>query len=228
MSTRLATVSVLAVWLPALVAFASGPPEGGRRGDARSASLRLAWLDPTDAASGCGPAAREEATRILESVGVSVAWRPGQAGEAARRGEIRVIVLDRGVTAPNGAIVLGSTTSQPDALPFLWVHLPGLRAALGQGENPCRASFELQDRRRLGVAMGRVIAHEVVHTLAPALPHGTGLMARRFTRRDLTVPSLPMTSEVASVVRAASAGGGGPTAEAGSMALEYVPEPSQR
>ncbi len=227
MPTRLVVACVVAVWLPALAAFASGAPETQDEPGVSRPSLRLAWLDPTDAAAGCAPAAREETTRILGSVGVSVSWRRGRAGEAARRGEIRVIVVDRGVTAPNGAIVLGATSSRPNELPFLWVHLPGVRAALGERENPCRAGFELGDRRQLGVAMGRVVAHEVVHTLAPALPHGAGLMARRFTRRDLTATSLPMTSEVASAVRAASTAGGGPPSEAGSLALEYVPEPSR-
>ncbi len=226
MSTRLAAACVVTVFLPACFAFASDPSGSGREAGV-SPSLKLAWIDPTDAANGCGLAAREEASRILDSVGVSVAWRRGRAEEAALRGEIRVIVVDRGVTTPSGAIVLGSTSSRPNELPFLWVHLPGVRAALGERENPCQASFELLDRRRLGVALGRVIAHEVVHTLAPGLPHGVGLMSRRFTRRDLTASSLRMSPEVAGTVRAASAAGVGVQASAaGSMALEYAPEPS--
>ncbi len=48
-----------------------------------------------------------------------------------------------------------------------------------------------RDRRRLGVALGRVLAHEITHTIAPDCPHtATGLMAKRLSRRMLTAPGV--------------------------------------
>ena len=45
--------------------------------------------------------------------------------------------------------------------------------------------------RRLGVALGRVLAHELTHTIAPECPHTkSGLMAERLSRRMLTAPGV--------------------------------------
>ena len=46
-------------------------------------------------------------------------------------------------------------------------------------------------RTRIGVAVGRVLAHELVHAIAPECPHTrTGLMAARLDRRLLTAPGV--------------------------------------
>ncbi len=43
--------------------------------------------------------------------------------------------------------------------------------------------------RQLGIALGRVLAHELTHSIAPDCPHTrTGLMAARLSRRTLTAP----------------------------------------
>ncbi len=48
-----------------------------------------------------------------------------------------------------------------------------------------------KDRRSLGVALGRVLAHEFTHAIAPDCPHtATGLMAGQLTRRMLTAPGI--------------------------------------
>ncbi len=47
------------------------------------------------------------------------------------------------------------------------------------------------ERRRLGVAIGRVLAHEITHTIAPDCPHTeTGLMAKQLNRKMLTAPGV--------------------------------------
>ena len=37
--------------------------------------------------------------------------------------------------------------------------------------------------RDLSLALGRVVAHELVHALAPSVPHGTGLMSASLSYR---------------------------------------------
>lgn len=45
--------------------------------------------------------------------------------------------------------------------------------------------------RQLGTALGRVLAHELTHTIAPECPHThTGLMAATLSRRMLTAPGV--------------------------------------
>ena len=60
--------------------------------------------------------------------------------------------------------------------------------------------------RALAIALGRVVAHELVHALAPSVPHGTGLMSAALTTRQLTAPSIPFDPEVGLAVQAALRG----------------------
>jgi hypothetical protein len=118
---------------------------------------------------------------------------------------VRVILLDRPATREHGAPVLGATPPAFAVAPYVWVHLPGLRSSLGLGPGLV-VRRDARAARVLGVAVGRVIAHEVVHALAPSVPHGTGLMSASLTRRQLTAPSIPFEPEVALAVRAALRG----------------------
>jgi hypothetical protein len=61
--------------------------------------------------------------------------------------------------------------------------MPTVRAALGLPVATRLESFLAQ--RAMGVALGRVLAHELVHLLAPEIPHGTGVMAARFRLTEL-------------------------------------------
>lgn len=170
-----------------------------------SPQLRLAWIDPTGIAGRSGPGARAEAARIFGAMGVHLTWRRSTAGAAARGDEIRVILLDRAAGDGGRSVVLGATPDHFEDARFVWIHVPSVRGSLGlAGRDP--AALDLPDDCRVGLALGRVIAHELVHALAPALPHGNGLMAARLTRRDLAGPSVPVTAEVTSAVRTAIAG----------------------
>jgi hypothetical protein len=60
--------------------------------------------------------------------------------------------------------------------------------------------------RALGIALGRVVAHELVHALAPSVPHGAGLMSEKLTRRQLTAGRLPVDPGVGLAVCAALRG----------------------
>jgi len=185
--------------------------------------LRLVWFDPADVGDGAGPGARDEAKKLLSAMGLDVRWRPGRSDEVAQEDEIRVILLDRAAVNAQGAPVLGSTPRKPGELPYLWVHVPSVRASLGATEHDGSLS-EFAGRRRVAIAIGRVIAHEVVHVLAPAIPHGRGLMASRLTSRDLTSGATPVDPEVALAVRTALTGGPvPPPADAdGLVAVEHA------
>ena len=184
--------------------------------------LRLAWLDPAEVAVRCGTGAREEAVRVFKAMGIPANWRRANAGELARAEEIRVILLDRGALNGRHAAVLGSTPTRFESTPFVWIHVPSVRRALGLPGSD-RTLLELRDGYSLGVALGRVIAHEIVHALAPGVAHGEGLMASRLTRRDLTASSVPVTPEVISAVHNALAGvPDSPAPGAGLLAVEHA------
>jgi hypothetical protein len=169
-------------------------------------AVRLVWLDPARAALGVDAVARGEARSLLRKMGLSVSWRRGEAGETARPGEVRVILLDRGAALAPGVPILGATPTRPEVATFVWVHVPNVRASIGLRGGVPATVLEPPLARAFGVALGRVVAHELVHALAPSVPHGTGLMSAKLTCRQLTGASLTVDPEVGLAVRAALRG----------------------
>lgn len=208
LASILGSAAVAEEWSPADLQGLLAPPRPvAPRAERRvtPAEVRLVWTDPARAAVGLEPQARAEAEGLLRTMGVPVSWRRGDAHELSRKGEVRLILLDRPATREHGVPVLGATPPAFAVAPYVWVHLPGLRSSLGlaPGQVVRRDPWAT---RALGVAVGRVIAHEVVHALAPSVPHGTGLMSAAFTHRQLTAASLPIDPEVVLALQAAIRG----------------------
>ncbi len=214
MSRRVAAVVVTLASIVGLAVAEDGSPpdlEGvlgprARALPAPAATLRLVWLDPAGVAIGVDGLARDEARSLLGRIGASVSWRRGTPREFARPDEVRVILVDRAVLDSRGRPVLGATPPRVDVAPIVWVHVPGVRAAIGLSPNGTAPADDIASERQLAVALGRVVAHEVVHALAPSVPHGTGLMSAALTRRQLTTAALPSDPEVGLAVRAALRG----------------------
>jgi hypothetical protein len=139
-------------------------------------------------------------------MGVTVSWRRATTPEVIQGGELWVVLLGGGPQPASGPLVLGATGTGHPATSVLWVRVPNVRAAVGIQSSASAMALAPSERQRLAVAVGRVIAHEVVHARVPALPHGTGLMSRVFTRRQLTAASLPFEPEVAFALQAALRG----------------------
>lgn len=170
---------------------------------ADDAPLRLVWFDPSELAPGCDSVAREEAAALLGRMGASAAWRRGAAGELLRRDEVWIVLVGEGPKPSTGSRVLGATLARRQLAPFVWVRVPNVRAALGIRGSRSQLELRPDELRELGVALGRVLVHEVVHALVPELHHGSGLMSSGFTRDQLTAGSLPIASEVTMAFRAA-------------------------
>ncbi len=85
---------------------------------------------------------------------------------------------------------LGVAIGTPGGPRSVFLSLGAAERALGVGGRvpPAgRAGEELT----LGAALGRVLAHELIHTVAPDCPHTRGgLMAARLSRRALTAPGV--------------------------------------
>jgi hypothetical protein len=190
--------------------------------------LRLVWIDPVRAADGLGPWARGEASRLLSVMGLASAWREAAAGDAVDDDELRVIVLGRVARSDAGVLVLGATPPGASGSRFVWVHADSVRTMLG-GRPGWIADFA--GRRRLGLALGRVVAHELVHALAPAVPHGGGLMAGRLGRRELEAARIDIGAEVSAELRHAlervAAGRPAPGSEAAPAAALAAVAPSE-
>jgi hypothetical protein len=197
MTAREAT---LGVWLVG-VALVAGPASGE---EPSPPTVRLAWLDVDGVTAGVDGVARSECRSVLEEAGLDVEWRRGSSGEAARPGEVLVLVVDRFMVDPHAhRTIMGTTPARRRLHPVVWIHVGSVRASLGSPSGFAISDLPLMARRNLGVALGRVVAHEVVHVLTPELRHGSGVMSPLLTRDELIAPHLWLKADDAARVRAA-------------------------
>lgn len=232
MPSRFAALSLAALVVPAAVATAelpvpevllwAGPAPTLRAGSAAPTApgvapqsqsalqaaplVRLVWIDPSGIASGAESVAKLAVTELLLEMGVDSRWRHGDPQELSRPGELRVIFLNRPGNYESGMSVLGATPTRFAGDPCLWVHVPSVGDAVGVERLRNNTALDAHTARRLGLGLARVVAHELVHAIAPSLPHGKGLMAARLDRRMLTDPRIAVDPNLGLALRAALLG----------------------
>lgn len=148
-------------------------------------------LDVIDLAGAAGALthAQASANKLLEPLGARLATRlvaPDALGETPRP---RAILL--AATAPASASSgLLLAVARPDPQPAtIWIYLPSVLRAAGLPSVP--EALDGRQRRELGIALGRILLHEILHLLSPGRPHAAaGLMAARLDRA-LLVESSP-------------------------------------
>jgi len=139
--------------------------------------LRLVWIDVLGSAPYAFPSAAQETSAILADAGVAAAWTLGDSSTVTTGDELKVVLVP-GVA--NGARlpehVMGGTRGGAQSH-TTWIYLSNVLWALGvQDKGPRRLS--LQEEEQVARALGRVVAHEVVHAVAPGVAHSHGgLMA---------------------------------------------------
>ena len=151
----------------------------------------VVWIDLAGVPAAAREAARREAMQTLKEVGISPAWRVGSAPDLLGANDLPVVLLRRDHAARRGASrVLGACTPRSDT-PRAWVYLDNLAWTLGLTAHD--GPMTVQQSALLGRAIGRIVAHEVIHAVAPALRHaGSGIMSPSFRRADLLAHRLPV------------------------------------
>jgi hypothetical protein len=146
--------------------------------------LRLIWFDPALAAPFAYSGVSGEVRSILGAAGVDVMWNKRAPGPLAP-GEIAVILLNaepsRVAFRPDvmGCVIKGDGPS------ILWVNLTTVARMLGLDARS-RIAWSGRERQQVATALGRVVAHEIVHVIAPQLPHATrGLLSATLNRSHL-------------------------------------------
>jgi hypothetical protein len=160
-------------------------------------AAQIVWIDMAHTPAMAERVAQEEAGQLLGRLGLTVRWRHGAPADVLENGEFAVVLLPRDRASRPGTFVLGACNSQ-SSTPRAWVFLSSLQWALGLPtlDNPA-------DSTRLGTALGRIVAHEVVHALAPRLEHAHfGLMAPRLDRTALLQPQMAIDADTRRLVRA--------------------------
>jgi hypothetical protein len=194
MKANLPGLVMLGFLLPA-AAGSSENPSSAAFARARP-HLRLVWFDPASAAPFAYSGVVGEVRSILGAAGVDVVWDKGATGPLAP-GEIAVILLSaepaRVALRPGvmGCVVKGDGPS------VLWVNLTTVARVLGLDARS-RIAWSGRERQQVATALGRVVAHEIVHLVAPQLPHATqGLLSPMLNRYHLVYQHLRLDGDSA-------------------------------
>jgi hypothetical protein len=156
-------------------------------GPSRSADspalLELVWIDVEAAAPGLLERAMAEARAVLDAAGLRYRYRRAAVDSQTGPDDVRVIVLphSRAPQAP-GRLVMGAVNARfarPGEARAIWAFVSPIVGALG-------LTGVEQDPDAVAVALGRVVAHEMVHIMVPHLGHAKdGLMSAVLSAQDL-------------------------------------------
>jgi len=162
----------LVACLPSFLAVPAGAA------DEAPLEVRALWVETGLIPRGLRSAMIHEAAHILGPARVVVRWRLGKAETVSDEDELRVLALDRGERRAGVGRILGATSNGPGSR-TIWIDYGNVAWAAGTTTDYL-SSASFLDRRRAATALGRVVAHEIVHALVPDLPHADrGIMAER-------------------------------------------------
>jgi hypothetical protein len=179
--------------------------------------LRLVWIDVLSVAPYAFKSAARETSVILADAGIAVAWTHGDVSTVTTGDELKVVLM-AGVA--NGARlpehVMGGTRGGAQSH-TTWIYLSNVLWALGLQDKGPRG-LSLHEEEQVARAVGRVVAHEIVHAVAPAVRHSDhGLMAGKLGRAYLIQATAALAPAEQKALRAG--------AEAYAAAVEPAPTP---
>ena len=180
----------------AVAALAVSAAAAGAEEAAPRPSVTVKWHDPADALPFAAEALASELAALFDRAGVDLAWEAAGPEAVVAGSELRVVLLAAERAGPTD--VMGSV--HPASLSrTAWVNLTGVERTLGLRR---RDALSARREQELCRGLSRVIAHELVHLLAPDLPHAReGLMAPRLGRTFLAAPHVSLSDPVAAALR---------------------------
>jgi hypothetical protein len=165
---------------------------------AETPTVHLVWSDPERVLTSDFDAMAREVQTVFRPLGIEVGWRRADERSAADD-ELNVVLL---ANDPARALHHRETMGRVhrDRSTALWIYAGRVRATLGLASAAGRAAT-LEERRDYPRAIGRVVAHELVHALVPEQPHaGRGLMQAGLNRAFLASPRASIDERSASAL----------------------------
>jgi hypothetical protein len=169
----------------------------------RAGSLSVVWVDVAGTAPWAYPVAAHEVTALLERMDVRGLVERGDVHSVVTGSEVIVVLLPH--RPPNSRLsegVMGSTSTSEGSPRALAVFAAEVSRTLGFATES--GGWSPVQRRDFAVALGRVIVHELVHTVIPDRPHDRrGLMAASLNRYQLLDSAAAIAPETAEAFRSA-------------------------
>ncbi len=140
--------------------------------------VAVLWVEVVKVPGAVRDAMVREAADVLGPLGVRLVWRAGPPETESEADEVRVVPLGPASRRTKTGRVLGAT-STGDGPRTIWIDYANVAWVTGTTAEKL-VSADSRARMRAGVAMGRVLSHEVIHALVPGMPHSdAGLMGVR-------------------------------------------------
>ena len=170
-----------------------GAPAAAPSGD-EAPLVRLSLIDLHGLTPDVTAGASAEAVGLLDRLGARIEVRSKRPSEAHDPRDVLVVVMPGDPGPLLERSVLGAI--QRDApTRALWVFPRTIAAALGLAVDP--AAWTAVGRARFATALGRVVAHEIVHLTCPWRDHDpSGLMAARMSRATLRGDAIDLEDEL--------------------------------
>lgn len=165
---------------------------------------KVVWFDATNGVRFAYAGAIEETASVLDRAGLKCTFRLGGPEPQIDPDELLIILLSHPHRGVPGKLIMGSVRARPGSrgqIQAVRVYVKSVLAAL-----TLRSVDE--DRARVSRAIGRVIAHEVIHVARPGLGHSKrGLMAAVLSASELDAPHVAIDSAFTDALRAPTHGG---------------------
>jgi len=163
--------------------------------------VQILWFDPSRALPEGLDLVRPEVDGIFHGIGVELRWTLGGLGTVYGESdvpEVPVILLpDDPDRSRRERRVMGLVMRNQEPTRAIWVFTNAVRWTLGHDPRAADTPTEAE-REELALAVARVVAHEVVHAIAPDEPHSRkGLMSHRLNRGFLLGRGAPVDTQCA-------------------------------
>ena len=176
---------------------------GTARPDRSIPSLSLAWVDAAGTAPWAFAPAASELSALLGRLGIRASVRRVDVHAVTTASELTVILLPQRPAASRlSPEAMGATSTGSGSPRTCVVFAAEVARTLGLAAP--WPTWSTVQRRDFGVALGRVVVHELVHVLIPAQPHvREGLMAAKLSGAQLRGPTPPIAPATAQALRSA-------------------------
>ena len=138
------------------------------------------------------PSARAELLRETESIwlrhGVVIRWLPPTDASPPAQYRLRaLIVAKRAIPAARGAFAIGELVGSTGSHPVAFVSIEGAQRLVTSSRVSMGYDLVVLEERRLGITLGRALAHEIGHFLLRTNTHArNGLMRSQFDAAEFT------------------------------------------